>query len=172
MRGSRATAPMVEEWGMRFLIRRSKSGGRVLKQPGADARGVARVVASTDGFVGADGQAGWAFVARGEGVDVAQRGELGPVPPHVAEWVAASEALAWAERTLTPGDELVLRTDSALVAKGLAARKPAMSGEAAELRAACRQRLARLAERGVKAKVERVPRETNEEADRLSRRHR
>jgi len=168
MRLGRATGRVGAGPGMPFLIRESK--GAALKRPRAHCEGMVRVVVSTDGFVGADGQAGWAFVARGEGVDVARRGALGPVPSHLAEWTAASQGLAWAEEALAPGDELVLRTDSALVAKGLASRRPHMSGEAAELRAACRQRLARLAERGVAAKVERVGREANEEADRLSRR--
>jgi hypothetical protein len=76
-----------------------------------------------------------------------------------------TEALAWAEATLAEGDALELRTDSALVAKGLASRRPAMSGEAAEARAACRQALARLGQRGVKARVQRIGREENVEAD-------
>lgn len=126
-----------------------------------------RVVVSTDGYVSEAGVGGWAFVtSRGESGE----GELFNVAPHVAEWVAMSQALAWAERALTPGDDLVLRTDSALVAKGLAKRKPAMSGEAAQMRAACRQALARLGARGVRAVVERVPREENAAADALSRR--
>lgn len=130
---------------------------------------MARVVVSTDGFVSEAGDASWAFVARGDGVDETRRGELGRAPPHLAEWVAASRALAWAEASLAGGDELELRTDSALVAKGLARRKPAMSGEAAEIRAECRRALARLAERGVRARVVRVGRERNREADELSR---
>ncbi|MFA5862674.1 MAG: hypothetical protein WDA16_13370 [Candidatus Thermoplasmatota archaeon] len=129
------------------------------------------VTIATDGFVAADGAGGWAFVARGDGVDVTRRGELRNVAPHLAEWRAMMEALAWAEGALfEAGDEIELRTDSALVAKGLASRKPAMSGEAAEARAACRQALARLGERGIRASVVRVPREANEEADRQSRR--
>lgn len=119
-------------------------------------------VVSTDGYVGAQG-AGWAFVAWPEGV--VRRGALPACPPHEAEWRAVCEALAWAEERLAPGDALELRTDSALVAKGLASRRPAMTGAAAEARASCRQALARLAERGVKARVLRVDRTENVEAD-------
>jgi len=123
---------------------------------------VTLVVLSTDGYVGEDG-AGWAFVARPG--DVVRRGALPACPSHVAEWRAMREALAWAEEALQPGDSLEIRTDSALVAKGLASRRPSMSGEAAEARAACRQVLARLAQRGVRAKVLRVDRSANVEAD-------
>jgi ribonuclease HI len=119
-------------------------------------------VVSTDGYVGDEG-AGWAFVARPG--DIVRRGALARCPSHEAEWRAMAEALAWAEAALAEGDELELRTDSALVAKGLASRRPAMSGVAAEARAACRQALARLAGRGVRAKVLRVDRSRNEEAD-------
>lgn len=142
-------------------------GGNRFSDTSVECLRVSRVVVSTDGFVSEAGEAGWAFVTnRGE----SNGGALSNVPPHVAEWVAMSEALAWAEATLVAGDELVLRTDSALVAKGLHKRKPAMSGDAAEMRAACRQALARLGARGVRAVVERVPRAENEQADALSRR--
>lgn len=124
------------------------------------------VVVHTDGFVAEDGRAGWAFVAEGRAHDA---GSLERVASHLAEWTAMSRALAWAERTLEQGETLELRTDSALVAKGLASRRPEMSGEAATLRAECRKTLARLAQRGVKAKVVRVKREDNAEADALAR---
>lgn len=126
-----------------------------------------RIVVNTDGYADA-GAAGWAFVARGGALDHAEGGALPVSPSHVAEWAAVAHALAWALDALQAGDELVLRTDSALVAKGLASRRPAMSGEAAELRAECRRMLARLAENGVRAKVERVGREANAEADALA----
>jgi len=134
---------------------------------------------STDGFVSEAGEAGWAFVVRGGGRgagsvgDATRRGRLpAGTTSHEAEWRAMLEALAFveADARLAPGDEVELRTDSALVAKGLASRKPAMSGAAAEARAACRQALARLGARGVRARVVRVPREANKEADRQSRR--
>lgn len=80
-----------------------------------------------------------------------------------------SRALEWASEHLEAPQSLEIRTDAALVAKGLASRRPEMHGEAATLRAACRQTLARLAQRGVRAKVVRVPREENEEADALAR---
>ena len=118
-----------------------------------------------DGYVGPQGQAAWAWVC-----EDGQRGS-GRLPDrvasHLAEWRACSEALAHLEGHAA-GD-VVVQVDSALVAKGLAARTPAMSGEAAEMRAACRQALARLAERGVRVRVERVPRERNTEADALAR---
>ena len=124
-----------------------------------------RVIVSTDGYVGSEGAA-WAFVAG----DITRSGVLAPTAPsHVAEWAAVSAALAWAEATLEAGDSIELRTDSALVAKGLASRRPAISGEAAETRAACRQALARLAASGVQAKVVRVRREENSEADAAAR---
>lgn len=148
---------------------RGRAGGT--KRPrGQSARVL--VTIATDGFVASDGAAGWAFVAHGEGLDVTRRGELSAVPPHLAEWRAMLEALTWAEGAplLARGDELEIRTDSALIAKGLASRKPAMSGQAAESRAACRKVLARLAERGIRARVIRVPREANTEADLHSRR--
>lgn len=147
---------------MAFLIRDSKKPCGSSAQPGA----VATVVVWTDGYVG-DGVAGWAFVARPPGL--VRAGPLAVCPSHEAEWRAATEALAWAEQTLAPGDALELRTDSALVAKGLASRRPAMSGAAAEARAACRQALARLAQRGVRAKVSRVDRTDNAEADAAAR---
>lgn len=121
----------------------------------------------TDGYVAADGRGGWAFVVPGG--DVSEAGALTGAAPHLAEWTAMMNALRWAEETLQPGDALELVTDSALVAKGLASRRPAMSGEAATMRAHCRQALARLGERGVKARVVRVARELNEEADALAR---
>lgn len=130
---------------------------------------VARVVISTDGYVGALG-AGWAFVVHGDGHEAVQRGELPDCPSHLAEWTAVERALAWSRATLRHGDEVELRTDSALVAKGLARRTPAMAGEAAVKRAACRKALARLAEIGVQVRVVRVPRALNAEADGEARR--
>lgn len=122
----------------------------------------------TDGYVGPEG-AGWAFVARRGAVRHADRGPLAPCPSHEAEWSAVVRALAWALDALEPGDSLLFHTDSALVAKGLASRRPAMSGIAGEMRAEARRRLARLAEAGVRARVVRVPREENAEADGLAR---
>lgn len=118
-----------------------------------------------DGYVGPDGRAGWAWVCDCG----AKRGGALPLrtASHLAEWRAASEALAHL-KDHAPGD-VVVQVDSALVAKGLASRTPAMSGEAAELRAACRQALARLAEQGVRVQVARVDREQNQAADALSR---
>lgn len=127
------------------------------------------MVISTDGYVGAAG-AGWAFVVHGEGHEAVERGVLPDCPSHLAEWCAVEQALAWAQRVLARGDDLELRTDSALVAKGLARRNPAMSGEAAAKRAACRQAIARLAENGVRVKVLRVARSANAEADGEARR--
>lgn len=135
-----------------------------MKTPAAPWCQVARVVISTDGYVGAEG-AGWAFVVHGEGHEVVERGALPDCPSHLAEWCAVERALGWAEGALAHGDELELRTDSALVAKGLARRNPAMSGEAAAKRAACRQAIARLAQEGVKVRVVRVARSANVEAD-------
>ena len=129
---------------------------------------MAVVTVWTDGYADADG-AGWAFVARGGDVDVRRAGALAACPSHLAEWAATLRGLAWAEEALAEGDELLLRTDSALVAKGLASRRPRMTGEAAEMRAEARRALARLGERGVRARVERVPREENAEADGLAR---
>lgn len=127
------------------------------------------VVIMTDGFVGEDG-AGWAFVARGDGVAVTRAAALPPgTPSHLAEWAAVVAALAWAEAKVESGAEIELRTDSALVAKGLASRRPALHGEAAEVRAACRQALARLGAAGVRARVVRVRREENTEADAAAR---
>lgn len=123
---------------------------------------------ATDGYVGEEG-AGWAFVVSGVGREESRSGRLPGGPSHLVEWRAASEALAWAEAELLAGDVLELRTDSQLVAKGLAGRRPLMSGVAAELRAACRQSLARLAAAGVRVRVERVPREQNAAADALAR---
>lgn len=143
--------------------------GRRYEDPCPPTLSVARVVISTDGYVGADG-AGWAFVVHGEGHHVVERGVLPDCPSHYAEWVAVERALGWSERALGGGDELELRTDSALVAKGLARRRPAMSGEAAAKRAACRQALARLALSGVKVNVVRVARTANAEADGEARR--
>lgn len=132
---------------------------------------MAAVTVWTDGYADADG-AGWAFVARGgAGAEASRAGALAACPSHLAEWTAVLRALAWAEAEapLAAGDELRLRTDSALVAKGLASRRPRMTGEAAEMRAEARRVLARLGERGVRARVERVPREENAEADGLAR---
>ena len=130
-----------------------------------------RVVVMTDGYVG-ERAAGWAFLARaGEEIDIARSGSLSPgTASHEAEWAAVAAALAWAEATLESGDTIELRTDSALVAKGLASRRPEMSGPLAETRAACRQALARLGAAGVRATVVRVRREENAEADALARR--
>ena len=128
-----------------------------------------RVVVATDGFVAQDGRAGWSFVAHGGGHDAREAGALAGVESHLAEWIAVSRALEWAERSLQTGDALELRTDSALVAKGLASRRPEMSGEAGQRRAACRQALARLGSRGIRARVVRVAREENGEADALAR---
>lgn len=130
---------------------------------------LARLIIHTDGYVASDGRGAWAFVARGDDVHASEAGALEGVESHLAEWIAVTRALAWSEGALARGDSIELRTDSALVAKGLASRRPAMSGPAAELRASCRQALARLAKAGVKAKVVRVPREENEEADALAR---
>lgn len=127
---------------------------------------------ATDGFVSQDGRAGWAFIARdgATGAEMARGlGVLEATQSHAAEWVAVVRALAWAERALGDGEALELRVDSALVAKGLASRRPAMSGEAAAMRAACRQALARLSQRGIRTKVVRIRREENAEADALAR---
>lgn len=119
-----------------------------------------------DGYVDKDGRAAWAFVCD----DGAAQAGLLPLrtASHLAEWQAAEHGLAHLAAH-APG-EVVLQVDSALVAKGLAARRPEMSGEAAELRARCRQRLAALAARGVRVQVQRVPREENQAADALARR--
>lgn len=141
------------------LDRRSHAAGRRVP-------GVALVTISTDGYVGVDGAAGWAFVARGpDRAATSLRGALPTCPSHLAEWTAVRRALEWAEETLEDGDRLELRTDSALVAKGLASRRPLMTGEAADVRAECRKALARLASRGIRAKVTRVDRAENAEAD-------
>jgi ribonuclease HI len=118
-----------------------------------------------DGYVG-QGRAGAAWVCDcgAQGMEAL----AASTASHVAEWRACALALAHL-RGHAPGD-VALRTDSALVAKGLAARRPEMRGEAGELRARCRQELARLAERGVRVRVERVPRAANLAADALSRR--
>jgi ribonuclease HI len=121
----------------------------------------------TDAYVGEDG-AGWAFIVHPGGFS--RHGALNPCTSHEAEWAAVCEALAWAERELADGDALELRTDSALVAKGLASRRPAMSGPAAEARASCRQALARMGARGIRTKILRVDRSENAEADGLARR--
>lgn len=126
-----------------------------------------RLVIHTDGYADASA-AGWAFVASG---DITHRdsGALPPSPSHLAEWIAVARALAWVESVGGPGDDVLLETDSALVEKGLASRRPAMSGEAAQLRADARKALARLGARGVKVRIERVPREKNQAADALAR---
>lgn len=130
---------------------------------------MARYVVSTDGYVGSVGAA-WAFVATAPLRRETRSGALPPdVPPHLAEWRAVHEALSWAEEHLDRGDHVELHTDSALVAKGLASRRPQVSGEAGELRAACRQALARLAKEGIRVRVSRVRREENEDADALAR---
>lgn len=120
---------------------------------------------ASDGHVSADGRAAWAWVC-GCGASAAAALPRATAS-HVAEWRGAAEALAHL-RGHGPG-EAVLQTDSALVAKGLAARTPAMRGEAGELRAACRQLLARLAEAGLSVQVVRVDREVNAAADALAR---
>jgi ribonuclease HI len=140
-----------------FLIRDSNVGAMVV------------VLVYSDGYVGGDGRGGWAFVARGEGVEAREAGALVGASSHLAEWTAVARALAWCEEHLQPPQTLELRTDASLVEKGLASRRPQMSGEAAALRAGCRQALARLAERGVPARVVRVPRAENEEADAAAR---
>lgn len=121
-----------------------------------------------DAFVGADGAAGWAFVVAGGHED------FGALPrgtaSHLAEWEAAWRAISWLTDHVEGPARVALRTDSALVAKGLASRRPAMHGEAATIRAECRKALARLGERGVRVAVARVPREENAAADALSRR--
>lgn len=150
-----------------LLVSDTRVEGR--KRGGAHAGAMAEVVLATDGYVG-DGVAGWAFVAWGaQGPLAEEAGALAACAPHLAEWTAMERALAWAEGALVEGDGLLVRTDSALVAKGLASRRPEMSGEAALARAACRQALARMGERGVRARVERVAREENERADALAR---
>lgn len=127
------------------------------------------VVVCSDGYVAEDGRGGWAFVVRGDGVEASGSGAISGASSHLAEWTAVSRALEWVGEHVEGPQTIELRTDAALVAKGLASRRPEMHGEAASLRAACRQALARLAERGVRAKVVRVPREENEEADALAR---
>ena len=127
------------------------------------------VLVFSDGYVGEDGIGGWAFVVRGAGVEASGSGMLSGASSHLAEWTAVANALAWCEEHLEGPAALEIRTDAALVAKGLAARRPEMHGEAAALRAGCRQALARLAKKGVRAHVVRVPREENGEADALAR---
>lgn len=124
---------------------------------------------STDGRVDDEGEGTWAFVAKAPGRKATGRGTRRPCASHVAEWLAVEAALSWVDRHLAKGDSFTLRTDSALVAKGLASRLPAMSGEAAEIRAAARRKLASLAKRGITAEIVRVGREENREADRASR---
>lgn len=143
-------------------------GAAGLKPGAAQMGGMSTVVLSTDGYVGAGG-AGWAVVAHTPDGAVRLWGRSAPAPSHLLEWRAATEALRWVEERLRPGDELVFRTDSALVAKGLASRRPAMSGMAAEARAECRQRIARLSSEGIRIRVQRVRREENWEADALAR---
>lgn len=126
----------------------------------------ASVDVAIDGYVGPDGRGGWAVVAGGR---VVASGATAGEPSHLVEWRAAAAALAWLERRGERG-ESTLATDSVLVARGLASRRPAMSGEAAAVRAACRQALARLAAAGVGVRVVRVPREANAEADAAARR--
>jgi ribonuclease HI len=120
---------------------------------------------ASDGYVGPSGEAAWAWVCScgAEGA--------GKLPDrtasHLAEWLAAQAALEHLA-VHAPG-HAALQVDSALVAKGLAARRPEMSGEAAEVRAECRRTLARLAEAGLQVQVERVDREANAQADALAR---
>jgi ribonuclease HI len=128
-----------------------------------------RVLASTDGVVCTDGRAGWAFIAEWDGGRIERAGALVDATSHLAEWTAISCALAWAETFLEEGATPEIYTDSALVAKGMASRRPAMTGEAAALRASCRQALARLAMRGITGRVVRVRREENAAADALAR---
>lgn len=155
-RGKRRLCPCWPRGAITLLIRESNVGAGV------------RVVVWTDGYVGAEG-AGWGFLARRGDETVAERGPLPACTSHEAEWTAALRALAWALDALEEGDELELRTDSALVAKGLASRRPEMSGAAGEMRARARQTLAALAERGVRSRVVRVARTENLEADGLAR---
>lgn len=118
-----------------------------------------------DGYRAADGRAAWAFLCD-DGARAS--GELpAGTRSHLAEWHAVARALDHLDRH--GSGEVTLQVDAALVAKGLAARRPAMSGEAAELRAACRQALARLDAKGVRVRVARVEREANREADALAR---
>ncbi|HLE97045.1 MAG TPA: hypothetical protein VI997_06700 [Candidatus Thermoplasmatota archaeon] len=90
--------------------------------------------------------------------------------PRLPEWRAVAAALLWLGSKHPRPSAVDLCTDSALVERGLASRRPAMSGEAAELRAACRQGLARLAGAGVRVRAVRVPRERNGAADAAARR--
>ena len=130
----------------------------------------ARYFVSTDGYRSSAGVASWAFVVEAEGAPASRSGRItGDATSHLAEWVAVTEALAWIEAHAQPGDVVELRTDSALVDKGLASRRPEMSGEAGERRAAARQTLARLAQQGIKVKVARVPRTDNTKADEAAR---
>ena len=129
-----------------------------------------RYLVSTDGYRSAAGVAAWAFVVESEGLSEARSGRIeGDATSHLAEWVAVTEALAWIETHAESGTNVELQTDSALVDKGLASRRPEMSGEAGERRAAARQTLARLAQRGIRVRVQRVPRTENTEADQAAR---
>lgn len=120
---------------------------------------------ASDAYVGPAGEAAWAWVCS------CGQEASGRLPDrtasHLAEWLAARAALEHLAAH-APG-HAALQVDSALVAKGLAARRPEMSGEAAEVRAACRKALARLAEEGLQVQVERVDREDNAQADALAR---
>lgn len=129
-----------------------------------------RLVIATDGYVASDGHGGWAFIVQGESVHHQESGALHDAPSHLAEWIAVQRALEWASAHAASGDHIDLRTDSALVAKGLASRRPSMSGEASERRAACRIALAALAGRGIRTRVQRVPRHLNAAADEAARR--
>ncbi len=126
------------------------------------------VVVSTDGYASEDAAA-WAFIATQRNAEEPHAGALPPLASHLAEWRAAAEALHWAESHLGPGDTLDLRTDSALVAKGLGFKGNHLTGLTAEFGAACGEALERLALRGVKVHVLRVRREENGPADRLAR---
>lgn len=127
------------------------------------------VSVSADAYVGPEG-AGWALVVRDAAGHelLASSGPLPPSPSHLAEWRALGRALDWVATVEGPA-EVRLLVGSALVAKGLAASKPAMSGEAVELRAEARRRLARLAARSIRVRVERIAREGNRRADELAR---
>lgn len=124
------------------------------------------LVVHVDGYVAADGIGAWAVVVDGRPT---LSGRVAGEPIHLVEWRAIAAALAWLEVSAAPRD-VRLVTDSALVERGLASRRPEMHGEAGEIRAASRQALARLAARGIRVRVQRVPREANREADGAARR--
>lgn len=123
------------------------------------------LVVHVDGYVAADGIGAWAVVVDGRPT---LSGRVLGEPIHLVEWRAVAAALAWLELSAPPGDVRIV-TDSALVERGLASRRPEIHGEAGEIRAASRQALARLAARGIRVRIERVPREANREADEAAR---